>query len=64
MLTIGRGNGRWVGGRQKYPPPPKSATHPTMKKLSSYTLLEEDQKNKAKKSDVTHLLSSANISIF
>ena len=28
MLTIGRGD-----GRQKYPPSPKPATHPTIKKF-------------------------------
>ena len=52
MLTIGRGNGRWVGGRQKHPPPPISATHhtsaiPTMKKLSTVIpYLKKIKKNK------------------
>ena len=45
------------GGRQKDPPSPKPVTHPTMKKLGSYTLLEEDPKNYT--NHVTHLLSSA-----
>ena len=69
MLTIGRGNGRWVGGRQKHPPPPISATHhtsaiPTMKKLSTVIPYLKKIKKKQKKTDVTHLLSSANINIF
>ena len=33
----------WVGGK-KDPPSPKPVTHPTTKKLGSYTLLEEDPK--------------------
>ena len=33
MLTIGRRGGG--DGRQKYPPSPKPATHPTIKKLGA-----------------------------
>ena len=62
MLAIGRGHGGWVGGIQKYLPPPKPATHPTMKKLGSYILLEEEHKKYI--NHVKHLLSSASISIF
>ena len=49
------------GGRQKsHPPLPKMChTYLAMMKLGSYALPKEDPKN-----DVTHALSSADISIF
>ena len=51
------------GGRKKDPPSPKSFTHPSMKKLSTViTYLKKIKKNYI--NHVTHLLSSASISIF
>ena len=58
MLTIGRKR----GGRQKDRPSPKPVTHPTMKKFGTVVpYLKKIQKNI---NHVTHLLSSASISIF
>ena len=50
------------GGRQKDLPSPKPVTHPTMKKLGTVVpYLKKIEKNL---NHVTHLLSSASISIF